>query len=204
MSQDNLDKKEDLRIIRTKKLLAEALYKLLEEKDYASISVLELCDIAMVHRATFYKHFEDKDDFLRYFIFDIVSKFSPKEDSDSKYFTEYYVKSLEEVLDFLEENRKMIRLVFEKTPNLFVLDVLYDALLKTVTHKIENNIQRGIVYKIPKEVIASFYTGAFINLAKWWVLSDNTYSKKDMNSYFKMLALGSMQSTIEGISESVG
>ena len=50
----------DLRVRRTKKMLIDALGNLLEKHTYTSISVNMICDTAMVHRTTFYKHFYDK------------------------------------------------------------------------------------------------------------------------------------------------
>ena len=60
------EKKEDLRIKRTKNLLVKALFELLAEKSIDKISVLDICDRAAVHRTTFYKHYEDKYDLLTY------------------------------------------------------------------------------------------------------------------------------------------
>ncbi|MGI6535248.1 MAG: TetR/AcrR family transcriptional regulator [Eggerthellaceae bacterium] len=56
----------DLRKERTLKLLSESLMKLLHEKSYASITVSEVCEGAMVRRATFYRHFGGKDDLFAY------------------------------------------------------------------------------------------------------------------------------------------
>ena len=56
--------KEDLRIVRTRKLLSTALFDLLESTPYEKISVMDICEKAMVHRATFYNHFEDKEHLL--------------------------------------------------------------------------------------------------------------------------------------------
>ena len=50
----------DLRVRRTRKFLWDALLTLIEERDFESTSVTEICEQAMVHRTTFYKHFEDK------------------------------------------------------------------------------------------------------------------------------------------------
>ncbi len=52
--------KEDLRIIRTRKLLSNTLLDMMEEESIEKISVIDLCNRAMVNRATFYAHFEDK------------------------------------------------------------------------------------------------------------------------------------------------
>ncbi|MGI9057771.1 MAG: TetR/AcrR family transcriptional regulator C-terminal domain-containing protein [Ktedonobacteraceae bacterium] len=51
---------EDLRVRRTHKLLWEALMAELSERAFEEITVKEICERAMVHRTTFYKHYEDK------------------------------------------------------------------------------------------------------------------------------------------------
>ena len=52
--------KEDLRVLRTRKLLYEAFLELLSKKGFRSLTVGEITDQAMVNRATFYAHFADK------------------------------------------------------------------------------------------------------------------------------------------------
>jgi AcrR family transcriptional regulator len=59
-------KKEDLRIKKTKKILAEAMFTLLETRHFAKITVFDICDEALVSRAAFYAHFTDKYALLRY------------------------------------------------------------------------------------------------------------------------------------------
>jgi AcrR family transcriptional regulator len=54
----------DLRVRRTYKFLWDALMTLMREKDFDAISVSEICEVAMVHRTTFYKHYEDKNGLL--------------------------------------------------------------------------------------------------------------------------------------------
>src|SRR6201988_3315043 len=51
---------EDLRVRRTHKLLWEALMAELTLRPFEEITVREICERAMVHRSTFYKHYEDK------------------------------------------------------------------------------------------------------------------------------------------------
>src|SRR6516225_9814035 len=50
----------DLRVRRTHKLLWEALMAELSERTFEEITVSDICERAMVHRTTFYKHYEDK------------------------------------------------------------------------------------------------------------------------------------------------
>jgi AcrR family transcriptional regulator len=57
-------KKEDLRIIKTRRALFAALLNLLNRHAFAKITVYDVCDEALVSRTAFYAHFKDKFDLL--------------------------------------------------------------------------------------------------------------------------------------------
>jgi AcrR family transcriptional regulator len=57
-------KKEDVRIVKTKKALFSALLYLLERHSFVKITVNDICVEAMVSRTAFYTHFQDKYDLL--------------------------------------------------------------------------------------------------------------------------------------------
>ncbi|WP_448003162.1 TetR/AcrR family transcriptional regulator [Agromyces bauzanensis] len=60
VSQDRVD----LRTRRTEQHLRDALVALMVRRGYDSITVVDICDRAMVHRTTFYKHYEGKLELL--------------------------------------------------------------------------------------------------------------------------------------------
>lgn len=51
----------DPRVRRTRKLIEDAFYSLLNERSYSEISVGEIADRATINRATFYAHYNDKE-----------------------------------------------------------------------------------------------------------------------------------------------
>ena len=55
---------DDRRARRSRRVLAEALWQLIQETDWAEISVQRICDRADVARSTFYAHFQTKQDLL--------------------------------------------------------------------------------------------------------------------------------------------
>ncbi|NDJ55135.1 MAG: TetR family transcriptional regulator [Chloroflexi bacterium] len=59
-----MSRKTDLRVLRTRQLLQDALLDLIEVKPFESIQVKEIAEEAMVNRATFYLHYRDKYDLL--------------------------------------------------------------------------------------------------------------------------------------------
>lgn len=58
----------DPRIIRTKKLLIKSFKVLSEKKAFDSITVTAITEQATVNRATFYYHFDDKEDLVEYIL----------------------------------------------------------------------------------------------------------------------------------------
>jgi AcrR family transcriptional regulator len=58
-------KKSESKYFNTALLMDEALLILLERKDFAFISVKEICDKAGVNRSTFYLHYENMDDLMK-------------------------------------------------------------------------------------------------------------------------------------------
>ena len=55
----------DPRVVRSRRMLMEALARLLNRKEFADISVQEIADEATLNRATFYLHYPDKSALLR-------------------------------------------------------------------------------------------------------------------------------------------
>lgn len=55
----------DPRILRSRRMLMDALLKLLTQKDFEEISIQEIADEATLNRATFYLHYQDKNALLQ-------------------------------------------------------------------------------------------------------------------------------------------
>jgi AcrR family transcriptional regulator len=55
----------DPRILRSRRMLMEALARLLDQKEFDDISIQEIADEATLNRATFYLHYPDKNALLQ-------------------------------------------------------------------------------------------------------------------------------------------
>lgn len=75
-------KETDLRVIKTKKALSSSLLQLLEQQLFQTITVNQICDNALVHRTTFYKHFYDKYDLLEYLFNQLTKDYFARDISD--------------------------------------------------------------------------------------------------------------------------
>ena len=59
------EKHDNRRVTMTKLLMKNALLELLEQKELSNISVTAICEIADIHRSTFYKYYSTPTDLLR-------------------------------------------------------------------------------------------------------------------------------------------
>lgn len=64
--------KQDLRVTVTKRMIQEALFRLLEKKTIDKIKINELCEESGINRATFYRHYETLQDILREIETDVI------------------------------------------------------------------------------------------------------------------------------------
>lgn len=52
--------RQDLRVVKTRQGIREALIRLLSEKDFHLITVQDILNLALINRKTFYSHYSDK------------------------------------------------------------------------------------------------------------------------------------------------
>lgn len=179
-------KKVDVRVQRTYEVLTAALFSLLKRKSFDDLTVLEICEEADVHRATFYKHFVDKYDFLNAcinlklsaLVFDEIEKpYSP-----------HTLKAncmimIERVYKFIENNREIFVCICKDNCSLAFNNTLSDAISNFIAEQIQT--MPDLKVKLGKEVhmISNFYAGAIVGLVKWWVTDEEPCSVKYLLDY---------------------
>ncbi len=106
----------DRRVKRTKKLLRDSLFSLLQEKSINEITVTELTDVADINRATFYFYYTDILDMLSqiqdeaYELFEVVLQGADECASTP----ESFVKYIENILIFCKQNTAIARFVITR------------------------------------------------------------------------------------------
>ena len=88
------EEKVDLRILRTRRLLVQAMTELLEEKDLQSITISDIAERAMINRATFYAHFADKYDLFATIVRDFFQGVLEAEVSNTAVFNRHNLEKL--------------------------------------------------------------------------------------------------------------
>ena len=111
-SNEALQKKEDRRVRRTKKLLTQALTQLLQEKQINEITVKELTDLADMNRGTFYMYYKDIFDMLEKIedgLFEALEEIVFLHEHDDV--SQQTKPILLDLLRFIEENQEICRVL---------------------------------------------------------------------------------------------
>jgi len=168
-------KKTDSRIIKTRKALNGALFKLLKEKSFNSITINELCATSGIRRATFYKHFKDKYEFLCFVIkslresFDdtVWQKDTPGADS------EYYISYANVLVRFLYLHKDVVRNIIKDSTDLSFVGILIKQNLIATKEKLDQSIHAGLTLKASTEVTAGMLSGGIAVIILRWFEGGN-------------------------------
>lgn len=155
--------KLDMRVKYTREWTFEALYKLLETKDFDKINISEIINKAGISRATFYRNFKNKDDivklkvkmFFELFFQDTYNRYKEIDHLDETYLINSFFNSI-------DEHEKLISTVI-KTNLEYLME---DGILGII------NMQKDKFYKLvePNESIEK-YTIDIVASSAWTLIS---------------------------------
>ncbi|MFI3207127.1 MAG: TetR/AcrR family transcriptional regulator, partial [Clostridia bacterium] len=121
----------DLRVIKTKNALTQAMVQCLKEKTFDEITVQDICNKAMTRRSTFYTHFADKYELFAFTVREIYCQFpSFKQLEKVETIKEVYDFLLKDVVNFLVDNIKIVKLMQENKTNMMLLDIIAKEVMK--------------------------------------------------------------------------
>ncbi|MBQ2794082.1 MAG: TetR/AcrR family transcriptional regulator [Clostridia bacterium] len=162
--------KEDLRVQKTKAALFRAFYALLAEKSYESITVNELCERAMVRRATFYKHYKDKQDFL----IGLVSKFREQfckmivADNASITLSDYFSKYISNIIGHVLLHPEIVKNILQSQMREPFINVVIQNNFRDAVERITEARNNGESIPVSTEVAASMIVGGGSLLVVEW------------------------------------
>ncbi len=178
----------DLRVRRTHKLLWEALMALLAEQEFEAISVTEICERAMVHRTTFYKHYEDKYHLLLKGMREIYATLAAEADVPPDAFVAedaplVFIGFFEHV----EKHQRFYRLML-CGDGIGKFQSLLRAYLVELCEIRLNKAAKGLpATVVPIPLLAQFCAGTVISTTTWWLENDLAYPPRQMATYVKRL-----------------
>lgn len=176
---------KDLRVVKTKKAIYQALTKLLKDKLLTDINVSELCREASINRGTFYFHYEEVGDVFKEFFEEVIV------DLEESYKEPYkYISALQlQTLDYKNIDPKTVRIFHHvKKYEDFYRIILSDNVSTTYYYMFFDAIRSNFIedskigeYDESKKFVYSFMTNAIIGLIIEWHRNNFEESVDDMN-----------------------
>ena len=181
--------KNESKYFKSAEKMHTALLTLLDSKDFELISVKEICETAGVNRSTFYLHYDNVNDLLHETVEavykDFFGRFGAEGpgalDIDEKKEDELFLvtpRYLMPYLDFVEENRKLFYLMYEKN-EMMGAEKTYETWFKTIFGPI---LTRFGVPQKEQPLIMVFYLKGIIGVVTEWVRGGCTESKDEIIS----------------------
>ena len=163
---------QDRRITKTRKAIYTAFLQLLNQKDYESITVQEIIDLADVGRSTFYSHYESKelllDELCRYLFHHLFER-------EENITTEAY---LAHIFSHFKKNQDHVSsLLLSK--NDYFLRQLQKELEHHVYPMVEADLQVSYP-KIPASYLKHFVVTNFIETLTWWLKKEKDYKENQV------------------------
>ena len=179
-----MKKKMDLRIVKTKNAIYNALIDLLKDNLFEEIKVSDICKEALINRSTFYAHFEDKYDLVMSLIEDLRESLSKELNTiaDDLSVREYYLELIKAFLNHIEGKEDIYRSIMINNRNSIIMDMLYATISDDINKRID-----GFISGVPGNVVSSFYLGGVVNIGFEWLKNGKTYSKEEMLEYLNKL-----------------
>lgn len=182
---------QDLRVKRTRKMLRDAMIALAIQKGFATVTINDIVELAMVNRATFYRHYQDKYDLVESYLDELYDELhavpaaapTPGEPNPQ------LVKLFEHIRDNASFYRAMlgpqgysgfgerIRRLTEAT-----LNVRWQAMMPV-------DRRPGM----PLPMVLSYLSHASYGALVWWLEGGMTYSPEQMARWLFQLTLAAFQ-----------
>ncbi len=187
----------DLRIRRTHKFLQEAMIELITEKGFEALTVGDIAERAMINRATFYRHYQDKYDLMTK-IFEettneLVENMKPIQkdtrQSEAQTPPEIWIQIFEHIAD----HDQLYRAMLGKNGSSW-----FAARMREHTSKIMLEQERlwkhqmkpsqPIDPAMPQELPAMQLSHVLLGTIVWWLESETSYTPRQMATWFHRFA----------------
>lgn len=178
----------DLRVRRTRLHLRDALMSLMQEKPYETISVTEITERAMVNRATFYRHYEDKSDLFERGISEMLEEVRSIMEPVPHALEDYEVGELPKnatvLLDHVKANRSFYKLMLGPNGVGEFVSRFRAFLVETYSQRARTLVNRySVAPRVPLIVLAHMWAGDLVGLISWWVQDDCAVPEEDVASF---------------------
>lgn len=178
----------DLRVIKTKKALHQALLTLLKTNALESISVSTLCREAAVNRGTFYLHYKDIgalfDEHLHHLLKDLEESFYEPYRHVSRLVPHQLDPSTIRIFHHVKKYQQFYEIVFDRKSSLSYYYSLFEKIKGLIR---ENALLYPLVGDIDRSFLIAYEANAIMGLLIEWSEEGFARSPESMNEQLALI-----------------
>lgn len=169
---------------RTRNALKKAAAELLMRKGYESLTIQDITDQLDLARATFYVHFNDKDDILWSLLQDHFSQLNETLQAELPLQTlNRHQQKLRLIFDYAAKERELLAVMLSDRGHI-TLTRRFTRYIATI---IKADIEKGLTphqAEVPIDFKANYLAGALLQVLTWWLENDNNLSPRTLADLF--------------------
>lgn len=180
--------------LQTKLMLCNSLKEIMKHKPFSKITVSELIKDCNLNRKTFYYHFEDIYDLLKWMLeqeaFQVVAQFDLLVD---------YKDVFDFVINYVEENAYFLNCIYDSIGRDELKRFLYQdfiGIMEKIVRECEraNNVQVSDKFRI---FVCNFYTEALAGMIINLFQHPDEYSRTELFEYVSDIIRSSLPATLK-------
>ena len=171
----------------TKKALAEALKRLLNEYSFEKISVKLICEECGLNRKSFYYHFKDKYDLVNWIYYSEFIEHILAEDIPDSW------DLVTAICEYFYENRSFYKKTFQSERQNSFSDY-FRSFIAYILHDELSDIYRS---EKSAEPYIEFYTDAFFCSIRKWILKKEPAPAREYSAFLKNAIIGISERVVE-------
>ncbi|HEX3051092.1 MAG TPA: TetR/AcrR family transcriptional regulator [Aggregatilineaceae bacterium] len=182
----------DRRVQRTRKLLQDAMMQLIREKGYDAITVQDILDRANIGRATFYAHYQSKEDLFLAHHDDLVLTVGLEPLTAEQLLSPDPPPSLVAFLELLGHNRSLYQVIIHSRDS----DRIRQGLRAAVSVNLADCLQSGFekaVSHMPLDALTEYLASAQLALIDWWLNQRTPYTAQQIATMLHQLRRAALQ-----------
>lgn len=128
---------EDLRVVKTKNSIRDALFELMSEKELAKITISEICVRAKINRKTFYSHYRSPADVIEELENEVLNEFSAILRRSGESLLDIGT-AIRDISATIEQRRDFFKRLMRQNPDLFNKGKIKAMLCRVITVSLKN------------------------------------------------------------------
>jgi len=169
--------KIDFRVKRTEKLIFDALIRCTIKKGFSAVTVSDITLEAEINRATFYRHYKDKEDVLNQYTQTVFNMLHSQNTIVNNSQSHTLPDSLVKIFDHVGEHALFYKVMLGRNGNPNFAEKIRSYIQKRIRNSLPNSLK---VDEKRLDLFITYSAHASFGIVLWWLEHDMPYSSEEM------------------------